>query len=447
MPDDQTKLDVGLGLGLGVLGIGLLVLFRKCFAAGGAPQPQPPPQPQPAPPPPIQFPPGVTGYGFAWQNGVALQIRALTAQEPAGVYVAVGLEAFRNPAGRFLNPLQGVGVVYPLEPVSAAFQQTMQPVTTDDQLLKQVEGFLRYVHHCLTYINATIPGAALLAALAGGQRKICITPAPQTGNSTAGAGPNFVTRCVRHENMDLTDVQRQQLIGVLEQASGQQGQAAYTWLANQINQMPLYSLFEQSNPYPPAFLTTNQETVTAQGLQDWFTHGRHSAYAAVLQNRPPVAGVSILNFVRNAVIVSLYPRSPAGASSDSDVFFDARDYARNAVDMPVDFNSPTDRPPAIGLAHELVHALHNMRGTQPGRDVNDPTTTLTELLCVGIGPWANPVNGAITENIIRAAWPPAPNIFPVAHDPLNLRAVAPRTIYDDPGPAGAAAARTPGRAI
>lgn len=58
------------------------------------------------------------------------------------------------------------------------------------------------------------------------------------------------------------------------------------------------------------------------------------------------------------------------------------------------------RTPAIGLAHELVHAYHNALGTQLAwsEDATHETGPLFEFLCVGIGPFKgeNP-----TENEIR----------------------------------------------
>jgi hypothetical protein len=136
--------------------------------------------------------------------------------------------------------------------------------------------------------------------------------------------------------------------------------------------------------------------------------------------------VKILNFVRNAVIISLYPGA-LGQGCDTNIAFDVRNWAANTIGVPQIWNSMNDRPPAIGLAHELVHAYHNQRGAQPGRELGDGTTTLFELLCVGLGPWANEL---ISENAIRAQWPPQANF---AADALNLRPVPRRDIYDPPG--------------
>jgi hypothetical protein len=61
------------------------------------------------------------------------------------------------------------------------------------------------------------------------------------------------------------------------------------------------------------------------------------------------------------------------------------------------------RPPYIALAHELIHAYHNMRGEQPGHEVDADSTVLYEYLCVGLGPWENNPGYPITENAIRSS--------------------------------------------
>jgi hypothetical protein len=64
-----------------------------------------------------------------------------------------------------------------------------------------------------------------------------------------------------------------------------------------------------------------------------------------------------------------------------------------------------NRPPWIGMAHELIHAYYNATATQLAEVDNDDsargplTTVLGEYMCVGLGPWAN---APISENRIRA---------------------------------------------
>lgn len=53
------------------------------------------------------------------------------------------------------------------------------------------------------------------------------------------------------------------------------------------------------------------------------------------------------------------------------------------------------RPPFIGLAHELIHAWHNAKGTKK-QDYDDE-----ENFTVGLGAYMLPTLGSITENMIR----------------------------------------------
>ena len=53
------------------------------------------------------------------------------------------------------------------------------------------------------------------------------------------------------------------------------------------------------------------------------------------------------------------------------------------------------RPPFIGLAHELIHALHNALGTKKGSGDQEESYT------VGLGQWAVADPNAITENRMR----------------------------------------------
>ncbi|HWF00679.1 MAG TPA: M91 family zinc metallopeptidase [Caulobacteraceae bacterium] len=53
------------------------------------------------------------------------------------------------------------------------------------------------------------------------------------------------------------------------------------------------------------------------------------------------------------------------------------------------------RPPFVGLAHELIHAWHNAKGTKKASYEDEENFT------VGLGAYMLPTPGAITENMIR----------------------------------------------
>lgn len=385
--------------------------------------------------------PQVLGYGFAWVPNTAfnnLNFITITNQSPANLYVMVSPPVVTNP-GTFFEDVPGqLGIIFPLPAaLTPGFVNAMQgvqdgngaPVTGDNNQMQHLQGFLQYTHYCLNYINATPAGQVLLNAVRTAAQPTYIGPSP-VHNQTTGMSRCFVARMVIDNNMNIGVNERAQLIQILEQTSGAQGINAFNWLANQINQMPLYSMYEQSNAYPPTFLTTGGAPVAAGDLQQWFNTGSNCNLVNNLTAAAPIQGVPLLNFVRNAVIVLLYANSPASPGSGNNIDFDVRDWSQNNFGEDQTQNTMADRPPAIGLAHELIHAYHNGRGDQPGVEFGGYSTTLFELLCVGMGPWAG---YAVTENAIRNAWPPV-GVWPAAGDPLNNRAVAQRTIYVPPGP-------------
>lgn len=93
-----------------------------------------------------------------------------------------------------------------------------------------------------------------------------------------------------------------------------------------------------------------------------------------------------------AMISLLEKHSPAGAGSGSAIGWNAFPaYKPNAI-----------RPPAVGLAHELIHAYFALRGQQPGYDdAQNFSCVMFEYKCVGLGPWNQ---SRISENAIRAEW-------------------------------------------
>lgn len=97
------------------------------------------------------------------------------------------------------------------------------------------------------------------------------------------------------------------------------------------------------------------------------------------------------------------PNNP-GAEGGSKASAVREDLAKNGIGSPsgVAWNpniyvvpGQGSRPPFIGLAHELVHAWHNVNGIK--RQNYDEEEEFT----VGLGQWAVANPNAITENVIR----------------------------------------------
>lgn len=166
----------------------------------------------------------------------------------------------------------------------------------------------------------------------------------------------------------------------LGHAPGVGGLAPFNWLENQIDNSPVYKLVGL-----PSLIPSSN------------THGAGWISAATLQNW--VNGVTVFPTgvapaaVDDAKVVlgtALRGGAVAGIGGHTSVKWNASNVmAAGAA-----------RPPYIGLGHELVHALHNTLGDQPGSDNGHSTTALYEYLCVGLGVYAAL---PITENALRAA--------------------------------------------
>jgi hypothetical protein len=87
-----------------------------------------------------------------------------------------------------------------------------------------------------------------------------------------------------------------------------------------------------------------------------------------------------------------------------------------------------ERPPGVGLAHELVHAYFSARGEQPAQEQpgGNPPVVLFEFKCVGLGPWDG---AAISENGIRSEWWRPLGRYCLAMDKQNRRLPSKREEY------------------
>jgi hypothetical protein len=182
------------------------------------------------------------------------------------------------------------------------------------------------------------------------------------------------------------------------------GQARPAWLAAQINATPQYDL-KGLPATAPCNIGVNAGQVQAwiDGTRTiWNDYGNDAALAQI----------------KNGIIVALYQYATPGNGCPSNV-----NYSLGSAN-PMN----EERPPAIGLAHELVHAYYNGRGEQPGWEVDHPTTVLFEYRCVGLGPW----NGAaVSENALRAGFDNALLFFD-DDDNRNRKHVDARPWYSAP---------------
>ncbi|ACC75061.1 M91 family zinc metallopeptidase [Paraburkholderia phymatum] len=154
--------------------------------------------------------------------------------------------------------------------------------------------------------------------------------------------------------------------------------ASFNWLETQIDNTPVYQL-QGAPSVIPSSVTCGANWISAATLQSWVSG--HTAFPAGVA----LADVDSAKLVIGTVLAAGATRGIGGHTR-------VRWNASNLT------SAGTARPPYIGLGHELIHALHNMRGNQPGVE-NGTTTALYEYLCVGLGPYAAFPN---TENALRA---------------------------------------------
>jgi hypothetical protein len=158
------------------------------------------------------------------------------------------------------------------------------------------------------------------------------------------------------------------------------GAASFTWLVGQIDAMPILQLLGLPNAIPSSNVH-GQQWISAATLINWVNN--NAQYPAPLTGQQRIDAEIVLGAV-------LYGGRVPNLGGHTTVSWNASNLTAAGV----------ARPPYIGLGHELIHALHNQRGEQPGNENGTTTTVLYEYLCVGLGPFAALPN---TENALRAA--------------------------------------------
>jgi hypothetical protein len=265
-----------------------------------------------------------------------------------------------------------------------------------------------YHENVKTHLDAlyhTAAGRTVLDALAGAAALKRTSIVDHTLSNQCGAqgltnGMNSVARALFGENETL-------LRGPAADALGRAPAPALgtrnAWLAEQINATPRYQL-----KGVPAVNRCNLGVTEGQ-VAGWI--GGTSIWTDYGNDRD-------CDQVKLGVILALYPYATVGTGVGSMVNYSLG----NANPLNA------ERPPAIGLAHELIHAYYNLRGEQPGFEVENFSTVLFEYRCVGLGPWAN---APISENAVRAQWNAALAHFD-ADDARNRKAVVGRAYYSPP---------------
>lgn len=168
------------------------------------------------------------------------------------------------------------------------------------------------------------------------------------------------------------------------QAMGQvAGPAGYTWLQNQINACPIYDLVGPPSAIPSSTVH-GANWISAATIQGWCTGG--AVFPA------PLAGQQAQD-AKVVVGTVLGPGAVSRGGTDTRV-----NWSASSTQFTDTTGTVQVRPPYISLAHELIHAYHNICGDQAGHEIGTYSRVLYEYQCVGLGPWAGQPH---TENAIR----------------------------------------------
>lgn len=251
----------------------------------------------------------------------------------------------------------------------------------------QGDGFVALTKECLTMLCKTSCGDAVLSFLCGTNTDISMFAVENSVQYT-GSAHNSVAATVWGTGGNWAAVGL--AITKMRMTYGFSPAAGNRALAHVVNSQPDWELASQN---PHAFSVDSQfRTVKAGGnttltplsdamLGNWITTGNAPALNAVQ-----------LQAAKKGLVVALERFSTTGAAVGS-----------TAVMFYTNLSYYTDRPPAISLGHELIHAYFALKGVQPGA-MTGPSkgaVALNEYKCVGIGLWDG---AAISENALRSQW-------------------------------------------
>jgi hypothetical protein len=390
-------------------------------------------------------PPASTVFGYRWVAGQgvpnALTVYDFAAGAGAGIYVVIRPDLLDPNIDVFERDFAGPGPVFvvPNAPSQAmtniiaqlranppAGQAALFNGVTNARLA-DLTGFLSYAATCLDIINHTAAGTQLMNTINGVATSVFILPGMR-GNQTFPRGNYLDT--LADALSRYRDPQPMPAAAVTAMVNRQyqavQGTLAkFNQFAADLNALPLYSLFIAEGAFQASFLRNNfnfrGRQITGQNLMNWLSTGGFAAFDYNVRNfAGTYQNVTVREFFLLAIDIVLRDVAPPGTPAGANIMFDTRNVDDNVL------GSQDFRPPAIGLAHELMHAMHYGLGTGPGRDLGHFTTTAAELMFAGIGPFGAV---AVSENAVRGQWATIPVN---AIDATNVWVWARRTVYEPP---------------
>lgn len=175
-------------------------------------------------------------------------------------------------------------------------------------------------------------------------------------------------------------------------AMGHAGGAGHIWLENQIDACPIYDI--QGVPG-----LAGSATVHGAG---WVTAAMINAWSTGAQVFPAPLAHPQDQDAKIVIGALLHAGSATRPGAHTIVHWNGSD-----VTLVDTLGVQHDRPPYIALAHELIHAFHNISGDQAGHEIDTYSRVLYEFQCVGLGPWDGAV---LTENDVRISAGLAPRL-------------------------------------
>ncbi len=245
----------------------------------------------------------------------------------------------------------------------------------------EIGSFADEVKRCLGYIYITYTGNFLLNSLNASTRKVVIFPDPN--------GMTYNTYEGSRKKIDIT-VENGRAVNLIA-AFKRGGFDEEKFITEFINipeykeaVTPQFDWIDFKAKIKPVTTTIEVESKDALWWMIDKIKRKHKSF-----NPNP-------RHVANSIVMTLYYCSDNGPGSNVGVGF-KKAYVKSFDGEAYDDPLIKERPSAIGLAHELIHAYYSVKGKQPSR----PSYILDDLICIGLGPW---INEAITENKIRAEW-------------------------------------------
>jgi hypothetical protein len=269
-------------------------------------------------------------------------------------------------------------------------------------LVPYPKDFESLVARNLQMIEMTRTGRVILPELCRPTGQVVISAtAPEVGNQVRSMSQGSMSR-VTAEVLSNAPGALQDTQTAVKQASRESDlKAAANWLVAQVDSAPELSWPETQAPAPWVTAATGVshrgkaygvDADLGKNLHDWL------AGNPFFDARTKY-GQKYFDHIRLSTIGVLDSQARCGGGSGAAIGWNVN---------PA-FAANRERPPGIGLAHELIHAYFSLKGLQPGRDDSDISTVLFEYKCVGLGFWDDCVP---SENSIRQDWCLIREFFP-----------------------------------